>query len=401
MKKYIIPILLSLLATAWASPNFLALSDIHLDHTAKTTNYGKDAGTDLWNSALTKASALIAANHPAFILILGDLPAHGLLNCNRSANIKTVLQSLRTKLGANAIPIYLLPGNNDSLDGNYHSFSNKEGRSLLQLDPGWPAINSGNPCAANHVPCVIDTTHFRSGYYSAYPLGSKKRLRLILLNSVIFTNGHYVSDDGISQLDAAKAEINWLAKDLADAKAHHDAVIIAMHIPPGLAYDKSLMWGNLQFNNNTLLHQFIGIISQYQSNIRLLLASHTHADEIRKIYNAKGDFVGLTVSVPSISPIHNNNPGMKIFTYNPKNFKITDVKTFYTTPTAGTWGNDNYSFNDSYHCKSKDIVACIKEKSFERLSKSMNEIYLVKNPQFSPGAAWEDIDAAIIVKDSR
>src|SRR3990167_58110 len=134
MKKIgLILLLLTALQSAIADDRFLVLADMHYSHLAASSDYGTDTGEILWKQTLKKAAALIDEQKPKFILILGDLPSHSLLSYNREEDMKNVLHDLRTTLGKTGIPIYLVPGNNDYLGGDYHSFSDEKGRSLIQL----------------------------------------------------------------------------------------------------------------------------------------------------------------------------------------------------------------------------------------------------------------------------
>lgn len=118
-------------------PAYLHLSDIHLDLSGTSS----DTDPQLW--AITKsklASVLAGPDAPAFVLYTGDLPGH--YDCTQTdcaldasqvpshnANIRTVLSDLHDLVAGTAIPLLYLPGNNDSLAGDYFSFTEKDSTS--------------------------------------------------------------------------------------------------------------------------------------------------------------------------------------------------------------------------------------------------------------------------------
>ena len=183
------------LATSLAFIQVLALSDVHYDHTATSTAYFKDTDGLLWSNAKSKMQDVIAKEQPAFIILLGDLPAHNTSDADRQLNDQTVLQDLRATVGSKT-PLFYVPGNNDPLDGNYHSFTAKDGRNPTELDPAgsWPALNTV-PCnqvvKGEDQPCTLDKPeNLKLGYYSAYPLGLGYKLRFVGVNSIIFVAGY-------------------------------------------------------------------------------------------------------------------------------------------------------------------------------------------------------------------
>lgn len=364
MKKIILSLLfLTQFTILYGSPTFLTLADIHFDGSTLSTGYGDDTGIHLWENTLLKTKALLKKTHPSFILVMGDLPAHEALNHHRRTNTQNILLDLRTKLENTTIPIFLIPGNNDTLYGNYHSYSDKAGHSILQLDPDWPALHTEESCTTpTQKPCIINNgEHFRFGYYSAYPLGKQYRLRLIVLNSVIFTNEKYIADDGISQKKAAKKELLWFKHELIAAKQQKDAVLIATHIPPGKDIHQKLpLWKKIKIDHDTLLNQFITLLAQYKKNIRLIITAHTHTNERREIFDIHGRWVTVAIAAPSISPNHGNDPSIKVFNYDPKNYVIEDSTTYFTTPSARNWGNQQNGFRKTHSCGQEDMITCIK-----------------------------------------
>jgi hypothetical protein len=139
-----------------------------------------------------------------------------------------VLSDLRDLAAGSGIPLLYMPGNNDSLAGDYFSFADGAGKTSLSLvpDADYPAVNASQPCGSP--PCLVSNPRPDLGFYSARPVDG---LRVVALNSVILGR-EYHEVDGVSQLDAGNAQLDWLEGELDDA-AGREKVLIAMHIPPG------------------------------------------------------------------------------------------------------------------------------------------------------------------------
>jgi sphingomyelin phosphodiesterase acid-like 3 len=362
---------------------FLTISDVHLNVMAKEVSYGCDTGMDLWTKAQAKFDSLIITEKPNFILYLGDLPVHEgqSLPCINADNyihdgVGSVLEGLRVIAEKRKVPLLYLPGNNDGYGGDYHSFTDSINGTAAKIpftqDPAglkeWPIINTGKQAS------FIDG-NAQFGFFSAYPLGKAKKgqkaLRTIMLNTVIFTTpgtwSTYVPDDDISQQDAGIIQVNWLKKELAAAAAADEAVIIAMHIPPGEgSWDGSPNWNqaplymDAQGNHSTFDAQFGQLVKKYQSNIVGILTSHTHTDGLKRVIDGD-NVIELTVSTPGVSVNHSNNPGMKIFEYH-SDFELMDFTTYYTTPESKYWGTKKYKFSQNYGCSNGDtMLSCIQK----------------------------------------
>lgn len=344
------------------SNTFLALTDIHYDSTTVGDWYGHKDETDdlLLERAVIKAKELIKTTKPAFVIYLGDMPGHDQTIAHRKLSIKKVLKSLRAIVADTNIPVLYAHGNNDGIQTNYGSFTDKTdlpegaaGLTPFSLDEGyekdWPVLNGKDK--------IADDTELSLGYYAAYPLGRPKMgqmgLRAIMLNTVIFTK-NYNSQDGISQEEAINKQMAWLEKQLRDAANKKEAILIAMHVPPGkdgYSDAKKGTWGDgLRYHNQSLNNAFLQLMAEYKNNIIGLLSSHTHTDGIRRLYNQKGAFVELCISIPSVTTDHGNNPALKILKFDPvKNYELQDFTTYYAEETTKNWStNSSYTFEQTY-----------------------------------------------------
>ncbi|KAB8155137.1 hypothetical protein EZY14_004425 [Kordia sp. TARA_039_SRF] len=353
-----------------STSTFLSLSDVHIDGSMPTTEFGNVSGTQLWSRAKTKIEAVVKQEQPKFMVYLGDLPAY--IDAVRAQNSHIMLENLRNL--DIKIPILYLPGNNDSLEGDYHSFANGNNNTVLKKDKDsinpWPVLN------ANSSSVKIANLDFKEdfGYYSVDIIDGKNTLKVIALNTVIFSAkedkdaagdyhiaynskknaaGEYVyGDDHISQQEATQEQMHWL-EGVLQGLGKDDRVMIMMHIPVGIdgyggkpMWNPALMYKDLAGNTHKLHDGFISLLATYKSNVTGLLNGHTHTDGLRRIYNATPpaagtpnnpkDMVSFSISTPGIAVNHDNNPAFKIFTYDTSNFSLLDFETYFASPTQKT-----------------------------------------------------------------
>lgn len=386
------------------SYNFLTISDIHFDQTRIITNYDHETGKQLLRNVFKKLSTIITKTKPTFIIYLGDLPAYNITKKTRISENRQVLERLQQLAKVN-IPLFYVPGNNDALGGDYHSFANASGMIPTSTDPNpqWPGIDVKKNCQHSQLhACFISLQYaHKFGFYSAYPLGHNKHLELIVLNSVIFSP-YYHADDHVKQTIAAQLQLQWLAEQLKAAALHKDFVLIAMHIPPGMdSYSRQAMWTNkiTLENHQTINSNFLNLINQYHNIIKGVLASHTHFDQLNIIENAKGKKLLLVSYTPGVSPQHGNNPGFKSYTYNSNNFDIINATTYYTTPTASSWGNTSYTFANNFHCQvGISLLACVNRLNTKDLQTDIKKIYSLHAANFEPPQGWAGIFGATVIK---
>jgi len=371
---------------------FLVLSDIHLHSSLVQDAIAEgaaDTGHDLWDSTQNKIRKVLAGTDgfapPKFIVVLGDLPWHAKAAFpeeleSARANSGQVLRDLRT-LAENAhIPLVYVPGNNDPWEGDYHPFSTK----IFNNDATgtWPLIHP-NALNGTSEASLIDGSKIDMGYYSAYPLGKAGNLRVIALNSTIFS--HKYTDEAHQQADAT-AQINWLSAQLEQAKSNNERVLITMHVPPGLdGYKKKDFWHKTMLSNGTYVQNaFIGLLDKYQDRVIGLLSSHTHMDGLRKIYSKGGKLIAVDISVPGITPGHGNNPGIKMVSYNPDSYALLNFTTlfenFYPAKKVTGWGADEFDFRTVFGCRGAgSMLNCLDTMSNETLQNGIQSIYKVKN----------------------
>ncbi|MEM9553121.1 MAG: metallophosphoesterase [Acidobacteriota bacterium] len=386
---------------AGSTPYFLLLSDIHLNDQRTQSAYGRhhDTGTDLWTSLQHEIARILSStNPPGFVLYLGDLPAHTDADPTPDIpdDIGEVLAGLRAVVEAapKPIPLLYLPGNNDSLDGDYCQFSDsrRDPEPPYTRDAGhardWPLIH-GPPCTRVGTAsdaCLLDPTHRLDGYYSAYPTRDR-RLRVLALNTVMFNNSGYCSS-WTDRAELGDQQLAWLEQQLGSASANDEKVIVAMHIPPGTsAYCDSSgslvdkpMWDQVDQQNTFLEH-----IDRYRDTIVGVFTSHTHMDEIRILHGPRGP-AELAISAPGISPNHGQNPSFKFVQYDPSSWQIIGATTRHvdrlpvSDPQDPSVWEHTYTFRDSYSCTATDTTLwdCAGRQSTDALYRGLEQTLFVK-----------------------
>lgn len=351
-----------------AAPSFLTISDIHYG-SSNLSRDGEDTGPEFLDVAMQEYEKL--SKKVDFILCLGDLPTHSLFNTTKKGEFeKTVFDDLY-KHDKDLKPIFYITGNNDSLLGNYQPFETN-GTSPLNFAAGW------NGACAHCKELIIDDSHMNhDGYYSSYVIPGNKKIILIALNATQWTKTPILAKYPNQEHDAL-IQLSWLNEQLK--KHHGKQLLIAMHEPPGNSYRGQPIW------HKPYLDEFIKILNNNKKSYGeiTLLTSHTHMDELRKINLNNGTNI-YAYSTPSVSRIHHNYPGMKIFNMN-KNLSITNFTTYYTSH-LNSWDAQQYqAINASNaifpHCQHKTLSQCLNQLNTKQVCHYLDKglFYGVKSP---------------------
>lgn len=398
--------------------NYLHLSDVHLD----TSGASKDTDLGLWKITKEELRAILTGpDAPSFVLYTGDLPGHyeaapcrcdgGLAPSQVPAhdeNVRKVLADLHDLVADTGIPLLYTPGNNDSLAGDYFSFTDSDGEtpfSLVSADDGYPALNASTPCG--DAPCLVSNPRPELGFYSARPVAG---LRVIVLNTIIMSR-KYRQVDGFTQTDAGDAQLDWLAGQLEDASRAGEKALLALHIPPGRdAYAVSegrsdtSMWtrcpdgGQPGGSEAAWLDRFLDLVAAHSATVVGLAYGHTHEDELRRLHDRSGNVTEIAVSAPGITTTHGNNPGFKRVTYDPETKELLGFETFYTHSAKrdwSSWGDEYYTFSELYGCADgSTILECLTSPGYAdtaAVDRILRSYYTVMNgpPSVDPGTAIE------------
>jgi sphingomyelin phosphodiesterase acid-like 3 len=350
--------------------NFLAISDIHYAGQANQPCAKKETSPALWRAAQNQALKLIESERPAFAIYVGDLPSH----CwNRPlSDLQTPLDGLAAIAGTR-LKLFYVPGNNDSIAGDYRPFTTGK-QTPLSLSTPWQAGPVLNPAPGD----MIDTSGLPLGYYAAYAIQkttTAPALRMIVLNTNMFTTTYACSASATCQAQS-DGQLEWLNAQLSDVRSKGEKAILAMHVPPGTdgsaadtdpvktMWDAALNYGGSDpgLRQGWVQGTYLAIVATYAAEIVGALSSHTHYNEIRRLRDCGktppdlGAFTELDLAIPSVTTDHGNRPAMKSIAFDAQ-YEWTENTTFYALdPLGKTWTSragtvKPLSFDaDNYRC---------------------------------------------------
>jgi sphingomyelin phosphodiesterase acid-like 3 len=159
---------------------------------------------------------------------------------------------------------------------------------------------------------------------------------------------------------AATPQINWLKKELAEARANKQKVWIMGHIPPGIdLYSTARRRINVCTGGAPVMflssEEMSDAIAPYGDVVQLAIFAHTHMDELRLL---KDQSAGAPSKPPvpikmvsSISPIHSNLPSITVAQVDPATAAVANY-TVFSAPDlnggSGDWKPKEYDFKSSY-----------------------------------------------------
>jgi sphingomyelin phosphodiesterase acid-like 3 len=333
------------------------------DNLQKTCNA---KGIDTFQALLSNA---LAAQHtqlpkPLFITVSGDLMAHQ-FDCRYKTLVPNGSEADYSAFAANTVayvaqqlhgtfpksPIYFSLGNNDSGCKDYRE---TEDSDYLKAD------------GKSFSEVVLDKSNAQEVLKDFSALGDYrvdlpkpfKHTRLLVMQD-IFESKKYETCGGKDSATEGKEQIDWLTRELDDARSKHDRVWVMAHIPPGIdAYstftkaskdDASCKFSKpTEFLNSNL---FADALRDYTDVISLVLLGHTHMDEMR-LYTAKSGSGAIPGKlVPSISPVDGNNPSFTVGTVDPDKAILIDYSVYAASNQTGvntTWALD-YTYSTTYN----------------------------------------------------
>lgn len=324
--------------------------------------YKQDSPYQLLASSLKAAQEAGKAQHVKFVLVLGDLLGHNYRkNFKKYADdksratylifVRKTFQFLNNEF-ARAFPnidVYSVVGNNDSYGGNYKA---RPG-DIFFSETGnlWSSLikNSANRTA-------MQQDFKKAGYY-AIDLPGQKNLRLIALNTVLFS----VKTDNEKINQAAADELTWFHDELQRAKEKHQHVIIALHIPDAIDVYASLrirLFRIIELWHPQFTDRFQNDLQDYAGEIEGIFAGHLHADWFQVLRFDNLNEIPV-LGTPSISPVYGNNPGFKIYSYSNDTLKLADFITYYYPLTNPSEWKVEYDFSHLYkpNCLSCPITS--------------------------------------------
>jgi sphingomyelin phosphodiesterase acid-like 3 len=284
------------------------------------TGVHEETNLPLLESTLNYAQS---ASHPDFIFLGGDylghdyaekyaLYSHHSSQADYEAFVNKTLMFLMNEVHSRFQNTPIIPaiGNNDSYSGDY--VSDPDGLFFQQTGAlFFPLLNHQDPSA-------FANTFDHNGTYS---LTLSPSLRLIVINSVLFSSKGEVTSSQQKPLSAfAAEEIQWLSEELSLAEKDGQKVWILLHIPDVIddyaskkAGKPVPLWDPVSDKN------FLHLLNQHQATIQIIFSGHFHTDGEHQYGTI------LDTYLPGIDSTHGNLPGFKTYHFNEKTGQLTDI----------------------------------------------------------------------------
>jgi sphingomyelin phosphodiesterase acid-like 3 len=259
--------------------------------------YGCDCPNTTFYSMLAQLPKV--SKNPKFIIFGGDALGHetGYDRSQVQSNFRLILNEF-SKLYPN-IPVLVSLGNNEFVP-NYGTIESDPLDFQSLGDVLRPYLNDDQL-----------QTFLKGGYYfQDFPAD---RLRILLLNTVVYDAWRPVEDDPNGQLA-------WIESVSAAAKALNFEIGVALHIPPQV-----ITWRYSQGWNPAYVDRFFNLAAKYAFSFTL--AAHSHFDSLLPMRDPAGNPFAFALSSPSVSPAHANNPGFRVITF--QKGRITDIMQYY------------------------------------------------------------------------
>ncbi|XP_031818331.1 acid sphingomyelinase-like phosphodiesterase 3b [Sarcophilus harrisii] len=281
-------------------------------------NYLCDAPWILINSSIYAMKAILPS--PDFILWTGDDTPHV---PNEKLGEEAVLKIVKrlTELIRLVFPdtkVYAALGNHDFHPKNQFPVgSNNIYNQVAELWRPW--LNNES------------ISQFKEGaFYTERLPGPNRTGRVIVLN----TNLYYSSNEQTANLDDPGSQFQWLDDVLTNASREGEKVYVIGHVPPGFfEKTRSKAWFRPSFN-----HRYMEIIRKHHGVIAGQFFGHHHTDSFRMFYDDKGGPIGVMFLAPGVTPwkttlpgVNNgaNNPGIRVWDYDPVTLQLQDMVTYY------------------------------------------------------------------------
>lgn len=337
------------------------------NYDASAPKYQTDTNYSFLKNTLAELNQRAKQENPAFVVVLGDMLAHNFKDnfaqyssdtsdAAYQAFTKKTYQFMTNELAATfpSTNVYMTMGNNDSYQDDYVTVP--QGQLFHDLANMWSTLIKE---PLNQM--VMRMNFAKDGYYGVDILPGK--LHLIVLNSNLFVSK--AIGDGVDE--AANDELTWLHQELQDSANNHEKVIIVEHAP-----DTVDAYGTIKKQPTivTLFKpeysaRYQAEIAEHASMITVILGAHYHMDWFQLINH--GNTKTIMSGVPGISSLFGNNPGYKMYEFDPKTFALQNAQTYFYDFSKNTSWSKEYDFNTVYQPNCKE---CTMEAGMENLQKT-------------------------------
>nr|XP_060609256.1 acid sphingomyelinase-like phosphodiesterase 3a [Anolis sagrei ordinatus] len=209
------------------------------------------------------------------------------------------------------------------------------------------------PVSANEVynaaanfwrPWITDeavSTLKKGGFYTQifHPNPSAQPLRIISLNTVLY----YSPDNTTLNMTDPANQFEWLENVLETAEQNKEKVYVIGHVPVGyIPYMRNTTAMRKHHNE-----RLIEIFRRHGSVIAGQFFGHTHRDSIMVLLDEKGKPINSLFVAPAVTPVKaiwesdTNNPGVRLYQFDPSSYSLLDLWQFYLNLTEANMKNES------------------------------------------------------------
>ncbi|HEY5341126.1 MAG TPA: hypothetical protein VIK27_08890 [Candidatus Aquilonibacter sp.] len=323
-------------------------------------NYGSDTNAALFRLALAQMTATVP--DPQVVFVSGDFLAHNLRDqwtAAASDNSDAAFDAFVDKTIAfmaqefdAAYPhaqFVIALGNNDSACGDYAAAPHSA--FLAHFEQAWePLVDraGGAPDFARDF--VAD-----GDYTAMLPSG----VRVIVVNSNPWSPAAEMTCDST---DSARSDtIAWF-EDAVAASPDGARTWVVEHIPPGIdAYSSAKKNAPVEYYEPAILARFRAARTADGTPLGLIVAAHLHNDGFRIVDRSP------LLLVPSISPVHANNPAFFVAHVDVASGAVADYDAYALDLAAAVASGANapaafaheYAFNQAYDVRGFTLAALV------------------------------------------
>ncbi|XP_066467251.1 cyclic GMP-AMP phosphodiesterase SMPDL3A [Tiliqua scincoides] len=210
------------------------------------------------------------------------------------------------------------------------------------------------------------------GFYTQLfqPSATSQPLRIISLNTVLYYGPNTVTRN---MTDPAK-QFQWLENVLEAAHQNKEMVYVIAHVPVGyLPYLRNTTAIREHYNE-----RLIDIFRRHSSVIAGQFYGHTHRDSIMVLLDENVKPINSLFVAPAVTPvkdlreIDSNNPGVRLYQYDPFSFSVLDLWQFYLNLTEANM-KKKASWKLEYVMTKVYGIENLKPESLYAMTKQMTE----------------------------
>lgn len=306
---------------------------------------GCDTSLPLLESAMADVAAQYAQDGEGLLLLTGDVVRHNMKDFETTdadpydkdydligTITNTVMRVIQKYMNATGVsekrardlvvphPSIMLTLGNDDQIPDYH-FSDQMGNHPALERYAASLVNQSILTAAEAAQIC------KCGFFSRVIVGSQGNLRVVALNSIMYSVGHKPTEQ--QSIADPCGQFAWLKAELAQARANGEAVYILGHIIP---------FAKKWFQQ--YIDTYRGIVVSYNDVVRVQFFGHTH---MFNFLTLNADTAPLLFDVPAISPVDGQRPSyLRVSTASyggNQSWAVDEIHLRYLDSGSNTWSD--------------------------------------------------------------